>query len=188
MKGLSPGGRQCVGPSCWQVYRCCISANIFQQTKRPQNKMRMYSWDTKKLIGIVPRHALHSWGVEKYKGQYTVQQARTKNGRCPADKPVVNRSLCSSIGLHRVCYVCASRKLFKTIVSDAIAGERDSSYLCGPFCRHPVLPRPDPSLYVRVLGLIIFFHARMSRTWNHWFVRNWTIKWNYHARSVLSVF
>ena len=39
------------------------------------------------------------------KRRYTGQQAGTKSGRGPANKPVVNRSLCFSVGLHRVSFV-----------------------------------------------------------------------------------
>ena len=43
-----------------------------------------------------------------HKRRYTGQQPRTKSGRRPADKPVINRRFCSSIGLHRNLFLRAS--------------------------------------------------------------------------------
>ena len=48
------------------------------------------------------------------------QQPGTKSGHRPADKPRVNRSLCSSIGLHKNPFVRASKDTFRTIGGDAL--------------------------------------------------------------------
>ena len=91
----------------------------------------------------------------------TGQQPRTKSGFRPADKPLVNRTFCSSIGLHRISLVRASKETFRTGVFDALGGTRDGCLLGEPIRRRPVLPgparpamrRPDPTRpwYVRVL-------------------------------------
>ena len=78
-----------------------------------------------------------------------------------AYEPVVNRSLCSSIGLNRILFVRASGERFWRRVFDALGGTRDACFLGELFCRRPVLPglarrpavRPDPTRpwYVQVL-------------------------------------
>ena len=43
--------------------------------------------------------------IEANRRRYTGQQSGTKSGRRPADQPLINRLLCSSIGLHTLCLV-----------------------------------------------------------------------------------
>ena len=63
---------------------------------------------------------------------------------CPDDKPIINRSLCSSIGLHRISLVRASGESFRRRVFDALEGTRGAYLLGELFCRRPVLPSPAP--------------------------------------------
>ena len=83
--------------------------------------------------------------------RYLGQQPGTKSGLRTTDYPLVNRSLCSSIGLHRNSFVRASEETFRTVVYDAPESKRDSCVLCEPTRRRSTLPgtalppRPAPS-------------------------------------------
>ena len=66
-----------------------------------------------------------------------------------ADRPLVNRSLCSSIDLHRISLVHASGETFRQRVFDALEGTRDACILGELFCRRPVLPDPASPSAVR---------------------------------------
>ena len=68
------------------------------------------------------------------------QQPTTKS----ADKPLVNRSFRSSIGLQKISLVPAFEKTFKTGAYDALDGTRVGCYLAEPIRRRPVLPGPAP--------------------------------------------
>ena len=82
--------------------------------------------------------------TETNRRRYVGQQPGTKSFCCPADKPVVNRTLCSPTGLHRISFVRACEETFRTVVYDALEGKRDGRLLGEPTCRRPVLPRPVP--------------------------------------------
>ena len=64
---------------------------------------------------------------DNYSRRYTGQQPGTKSGRGPAEKPVVNRWLCSSIGLHRISIDPASENIIRDSVFDDLEGKRDGS-------------------------------------------------------------
>ena len=78
-------------------------------------------------------------------------------------QPVVNRGLCSSIGLHRISLVRASGESFRRRVFDALEGTREARFLGEQFCWHPVLPdpalpprrapRPDPPVVCPGFGI-----------------------------------
>ena len=48
--------------------------------------------------------------------RFIFQQPGTKSARCPADKTLVNRPLCSPIGLHKILYVRVPGGTFRPIV------------------------------------------------------------------------
>ena len=93
-------------------------------------------------------------------------QPGTKSGRRPADGSLVNRSLCSFVGLHRVSFVRASEVMFGTVLFDALDGKRDGFFWANrpvgvPACPAPpccTLPprrppsRPDPPVVYPGLG------------------------------------
>ena len=60
------------------------------------------------------------------------------------DKPRFNRTFCSSIGLHRVSFVRASRNTPRSVFFDRLEGMGDGCLLGGPIRRRPILPRPAP--------------------------------------------
>ena len=62
----------------------------------------------------------------------------------PGDKPLINRSLFSSIGLNGISFVRASGETFRRRVFDALGGARDACLLGKLFCRRPVLLGPAP--------------------------------------------
>ena len=74
-------------------------------------------------------------------------------------KTLVNRSLCSSIGLHRISLFRASGETFKRCVFDALEGTRDAWANCSvgvqscptPPRHRAVRPDPNRSWYVRIL-------------------------------------
>ena len=57
---------------------------------------------------------------------------------------VVNRSLCSSIGLNGISLVRSSGESFRKCFFDALDGTRDICLLGEMFCRRPVLLCPAP--------------------------------------------
>ena len=61
-----------------------------------------------------------------------------------ADKPLVNRSLCSSTALNRISFVRACEKTFRTVVYVALEDRRVGCLPGRPKCRHPVLPSFAP--------------------------------------------
>ena len=67
---------------------------------------------------------------------------------------VVNRSLCSSVGLHKVSHVRASEESFRRFVFGTLGGTRDGRLLGQPFCRRSALPRrvPRPNLPMTCSG------------------------------------
>ena len=77
----------------------------------------VYPWDHERSSFVLPGHALHEKGLQRQIGVCTDQQPGTKSSRRPADKPVVNRGFCSSIGLHRISFVLASEETFGTVSS-----------------------------------------------------------------------
>ena len=99
-----------------------------------------------KTIFHVPGHALHEKGLQRQlrRRRYIGQQPGMKSGRRPADKPWVNRGFCSSIGLHRVGFVRASRDTPRRVIFDRLGGARDGCLLGEPTRRRPVLPVPAP--------------------------------------------
>ena len=74
----------------------------------------------------------------------TVQQPGTKGASRLGDNPLVNRSLCSPIGLNGVSLVCASGGMSRRRVFDVLGGAGDGCPLGAPFCQCPVLPGPAP--------------------------------------------
>ena len=72
------------------------------------------------------------------------QRPGTKSGRRPADKLRVDRSLCSSIGLHKISFVRSSEEPFRTVACDALEGTGDGCPRGEPTHRRPVLPGPAP--------------------------------------------
>ena len=102
------------------------------------------------LLAFVPGHALREKSItDTKKGDCSfVQQPGRKSAVGPVDKtgyqPLVNRSLCSSIGLYRISPGRASEKAFKRRFFDALEGMRDACLLGELFCRRPVLAGPAP--------------------------------------------
>ena len=110
----------------------------------------------------IPGHALHEKGLQRQISVgYIGLQPGMKSGCRPADKPLINRGLCSSNGLHRNSLVRASEEIpghpwdekglqmFRTVVFDALEGTRDGCVLREQTCRRPILPgppRPDAPL------------------------------------------
>ena len=76
--------------------------------------------------------------------RYIGQQPRTKSARGPADKPLVNRWLCSPIGLNRNSFVRASRDKPRSVFFDGLQGKREGCLLVEPTRWRPVLPVPAP--------------------------------------------
>ena len=76
--------------------------------------------------------------------RYAGQQPRTKSDRLPADKPRVNRTFCSPIGLHRVYFVRASRDTSRRVFFDRLESVRDGCLLGEQIRRRPILLRPAP--------------------------------------------
>ena len=130
----------------------------------------------------VPGHALCEEGLQRQNGDGTLirshdrREASSRGGT--ADTLVVNRGFSSSVGLHRISFVRASGKSFKTFVFDALGvleGMEDGCLLGEPtrrrrFLPGPALPRrlavrqrtPTHPWYVRVLdatGMISLVHA-----------------------------
>ena len=84
--------------------------------------------------------------IKKYtrqnKRRYAGQQPGTKSGRGPADKPVVNRTFCSSTGLNGISIVRASEESFRTVVFDALETKRVCRLLGESSRRRPAPSRP----------------------------------------------
>ena len=88
------------------------------------------------------------------------QQPGTKSGHFPADQLVINRLLCSPLGLNGISFVRASENSFGTIVFDALEiigghGGRLSPGRTDPSASRPAWPRSaPPPWYLRFLGSI----------------------------------
>ena len=86
--------------------------------------------------------------TETKRRRYSGPQPGTKSGRRPADKPLyqprVNRLFLSSCGLNRISFVRACEESFRTVVFDALGGERVGCVLGKPTRRRLVLPGPAP--------------------------------------------
>ena len=79
--------------------------------------------------------------------RYTGQQPGTKSTRGPADKPRVNCSLCSSIGLHSKSFVRASGDSSRMVFFDGLEEQRGGCTYSGrsdPSTSRPALPRHAP--------------------------------------------
>ena len=123
------------------------------------------------VITFIPGHALRAGYALHEKGlrtktnrrRYIDQQPKTKGGRRPGNKPVINRGLCSPSGLNRISLVRASEALFRTVVHDSLERTRDGCVLPERTRRRPILrspphpaappcaPDPDRPCCVRVL-------------------------------------
>ena len=57
---------------------------------------------------------------------------------------MVNRTFCSSSGLHRISFVRVCEETFRTVVYSAPEGQRDCRLSRRPKCRHLVLPSVAP--------------------------------------------
>ena len=121
----------------------------------------------------IPGHALHEKGLQRQKGVGTLVSSQEQrallvpviNRLSTACQPVVNRGFCSSIGLHSISLVRASRGTPRRSVFHRLGGKRVGFLLGEQSCRRrPVLPvparphrpagrRPVPTRpgYVRVL-------------------------------------
>ena len=72
------------------------------------------------FVNPFPGHALHEKGLQKQKGVGTLVSSQERKAAvvplsrwCTANKPRVNRSLCSSVGLNEISFVRASEKTFR---------------------------------------------------------------------------
>ena len=57
-------------------------------------------------------------------------------------EPIVNRGLCSSIGLHGISLLRASEETFRRHLCDALEGTREACLLDKQFSEQSVLPDP----------------------------------------------
>ena len=109
-------------------------------------------------LSMIPEYALHEKGLHATKRRRsTGQQPGTKSARGPSDEPLVSRSLCSPIGLHRISFVRVSGESLRTVFFDALGVKRvglspgrpsPSASRPAPPCPAPpprsAPPRPDP--------------------------------------------
>ena len=111
--------------------------------RRDQKRDR---WGT----SFFPGRALHEKMIQRQIGAGTL--VSSQNEEQPSSRGqagyqlVVNRPLCSSIGLHGISFVHAFGKSFRTAVLDALEGKRAGRLLGEPRCRRPILPCPAPPL------------------------------------------
>ena len=106
----------------------------------------------KKTYGIFPGQALHETGLQRQIGVGTLVSSQERRAAVvprisrgsTGYQPVVNRSLCSSIGLHRVSVVRVFEGTFRTVVLGALEGKRVGRFLGEPTRRRPVLTPPPP--------------------------------------------
>ena len=87
----------------------------------------------------IPGHALHEKGLQRQKSVGPLASSQERKALLVL---VINRGVCSSIGLHRVSFVRASEELFRTVVFDALEGTRDGFVLREQIRRRPILPGP----------------------------------------------
>ena len=124
---------------------------------------------TKRAYTFVPGHALHEKSSQKQRCDGPLVSSQDERALLvplinlvyTADKPVVNRGFCFSVGLHKISLVCASGGTFGRRIFDALQNTREACPLGEQFSWHPVLPdaarhpavRPDPTRpwYVWVL-------------------------------------
>ena len=90
----------------------------------------------------IPGHALHEkvLRTEMKRRRSTGQQPKMKSGSAP----VVNRTFCFSIGLHRIWLLRASEESFRTGVFDALEGTRGSCPWANRSVGVPSSPAPGP--------------------------------------------
>ena len=117
---------------------------------------RLFTFTKMLCIKIVykDKRAPVHWSAAKNKERFS---SRRHSGY----QLLVNRSLCFSMGLHRISFVFVFGEMFRRHVVDVLEGTRDTCLLGELFSRRPVLPdpappsalRPDPTLpwYIRVL-------------------------------------
>ena len=151
----------------------------------PCHAMPCYSMPCRALRShVIPGHALHEKGLQRQTGVGPLVSSQEQRAllvsvisRLSTNcQPVVNCSLCSFIGLHRISLVRACGETFRRRVFDALGGTRDACLLGKLFCRRPILPGPappslcarrlDPPWYVRVLDSTGVTSCRIM-SWHH---------------------
>ena len=122
---------------------------------------------------FIPGHALHEKGLQRQIGDGTLvtNQERRAPARVPADKPVVNRGFCSSIGLNRVSFVRSSRVTPRRL-SSIVWGVRGAVFslanspvgvLCCPSPPGPAVP-PCAAPYRPARGTSGFWTRQDDKT------------------------
>ena len=112
---------------------------------------RQCSANSRSMPLEIPGHALHEKGLQRQIGVGTLVNSQQRRAlavpvinRDKPDKPRVNRTFCSSTGLHRISFVRACEETFRTVFYSALEGQRGGWLPRPPKCRHLVLPSVAP--------------------------------------------